>query len=124
MSYSNSSLVGVAEANGLYVLRPMRGEVLGYLGVNKDTGEGAAKEAARWHFRLAHLGAKAVRRLSLEYNDIPSIRKVPRCVCAGCVYRKMARKPFPPSLRSSRARQPVEIVQSDIAGPINPKSLG
>jgi len=128
MRYSNGSFVGVAEANGLYVLRPVRGEVLGHLGVNNafalDTGEGAAKEAARWHFRLEHLGAEAVRRLSLEDNDIPSIRKVPRCVCAGCVYGKMARKPFPSVLPSSKATQPLEIVHSDIAGPIDPKSLG
>jgi len=92
MRYSNSSLVGVAEANGLYVLRHMRGEVLGHLGVNNafalDTAEGAAKEAARWHFRLAHLGAEAVHRLSLEDNDIPSIWKVPRCVLPGlCVWK-------------------------------------
>jgi len=77
----------------------MRGEVLGLFGVNKafalDTGKGAAKEAVPWHFRLAHLGAEAVGRLSLEDNDIPSIWKVPCCVCVGCVYGKMARKPFP-----------------------------
>jgi len=34
MRYSNGSLVGVAEANGLYVVRPMKGAVLGHLGVN------------------------------------------------------------------------------------------
>jgi len=130
MRYRNGSLVEVAEVHGLYVLRPMRGEVLGHLGVNNafalDTGEGAAKEAARWHFRLAHLGEEAVRRLSLEDNDIPSIRKVPRCVCAGCVYGKMARKPCPSVLPSSKATQPREIVHSDIARlpVIDPKSLG
>jgi len=64
-----------------------------------------------------------VRRLSLEDNDIPSIQRVPRCVCAGCVYGKMARKPFPSVLPSSKATQPLEIVHSNIAGPINPKSL-
>ena len=108
----------------------MRGEVLGYLGVNKvfviDTGERAAKEAAWWHFWLAYLGAEAVtvRKLSIEDNDIASIRKVPRCVCAGCVYGKIARQPFPSVLPSSRATQPLKIVHSDLAGPINLKSLG
>ena len=128
MRYGNGSLVGVAEANGLYVLKPMRGEVLGHLGVNNafalDTGEGAAREAVRWNFRLVRLGAEAESRLSLEDNDIPSIRKVPRCVCVGCVYGKMARKPFPSALPSSKETQPLEIVHSDRAGPIDPKSLG
>jgi len=128
MRYSNASLVGVAEANGLYVLRPIRGEVLGHLGVNNafalDTGEGAVKEATRWHFRLAHLGAKAGGRLLLEDNDIHSIPKVPHCVCAGCVYGRIARKPFASVLPSSKATQPREIVNSDIARPIDLKSLG
>jgi len=128
MRYSNGSLVGVAEANGLSVLRPMRGEVLGQLGVNNafalDTGERAAKKATGWHFRLAHLEAEAARRLSLQDNDIPSIRKVPRFVCVGCVYGKMASKPFPSLLPLSSATQPLEIVHSDMAGPIDLKSLG
>jgi len=102
--YSNGCVVRVAEANGRYVQGPMRGEVLGHLGVNNgftlDTGEGAAKEAARWHFRLAHLGEEVVHTLSLEDNDIPRIRKVPRCVGAGCVYGKMTRKPLPSVLPS------------------------
>jgi len=106
----------------------MRGEVLRHLGVNNafplDTGEGAAKEAARWHFRLAHLGAQAVRRLLLEDNDIPSIRKVPHCVCAGCVYGKMARKPFPSVLLWLKVTRPLVIVHTDIPGPIDPKSFG
>jgi len=127
MRYSNGSVVRVVEANGLYVLRPMRDEVLGHLGVNNafalDTGEGAANVAALWHFRLAHLDEEVVRTLSLEDNDIPSIRKVPRCLSPGCVYGKMTNNPFPSVLPSSKAPQPPGIVYSDIAGLIDPKSL-
>ena len=127
MRYSDSSRVEVMEANGLYVLRPVRGEILGHHGVNKAfaiyTGEGAAKGTAQWHFRLPHLGAKAVRKLLIEDNDIPSIRKVPHRVCAGYLYGKMAWKPFPSVLPSSRATQPLEIVHSNLAGLIDPKSL-
>ena len=108
MRYSNGSLVGDAEANRVYVLRPMRGEVLGHLGVNNafalESGERAAQEAARWHFRLKDLRAEAVCRLSLEDNHIPSIPKVPRCVCAGCVYRQSGKEAVPVSFT---------IVQSD-----------
>jgi len=49
---------------------------------------------------------------------------VPRCVCTCCLYRKMARKPLRSVLPSAKATQPLKIVKSDIAGPINPKSLG
>jgi len=72
----------------------MRGEVLGHLGVNNvfalDTGEGAAKKASRWDFKLALLGAETVRRQLLEDNDIPSIPQVPHCVGVSCVDGKMA----------------------------------
>ena len=57
------------EANGLYILKTMRDKGLGDLGDQAlaiDTGEAAAREAALWHFRLAHLGAGAVQRLSTE----------------------------------------------------------
>jgi len=127
MRYSNSSLVGVAEANGLYVLRPMRGDVLGHLKVNNavamNTGKGAATVAAQWHFRLEHLGAIAVPRLSLQDNDIPSIWKVPRCVCTACMDGKMDKKPVPLVLPLSKATQAPEIGHRDIAGPIDPISL-
>jgi len=126
--YSNGCLVEVAEANRLNILRPMRGEVLEHVGVNKgfalESGEEAAKEAARWHFTLAHLGAEVGRTLSLEENDISRIRKVSCCVCRGYVYGKIVRKPFPSVLPSSKATQSLQIVHSDIAGPIHPKSFG
>jgi len=51
------------------------------------------------------------------------MRGVPHCVCADCIYGKMARKPFPSVLPSSKAMQPLKIVHSGIAGQINPKSL-
>jgi len=128
MRYSNGSWVEVMDANGLYGLRPIRGEVLGLLEVNKgfaiDTGEGAVKEAALWPFKLVHLRGEAVLRLSLEDNNIPSLLKVPRCVCTGCVYEKITRRPFPSILPSSRVTQPLEIIHRDLAGPINPESLG
>ena len=128
LMYSNGCLVEVAEANRLNILRPMRGEVLGHVGVNKafalDSGNEAAKEAARWHFTLALLGAEVGRTLSLQDNNISRIRKVSCCVCRGYVYGKIARKPFPTVLPSSKVRQSLQIVHSVIAGLIYPKLFG
>ena len=41
----------------------------------------------------------------------------------GCVYAKMARKPFPSDLPSSKVTQPQDSVHRDIAGQIDPKSF-
>ena len=59
------------------------------------TDKEAIRESALWHFLLAHLGVDAVRKLSKGENGIPTQTEVPRCVCTGCVYGKMTRKPFP-----------------------------
>ena len=90
----------------------------------EEDEEKAGKQAGLWHFRLAHLGADAVRRLSIEDNAIPWLPIVPRCVCTGCIYGKMVRKRFPSLPLSSKATQLLEIIYSDITGPVTPKSLG
>jgi len=120
--------VTLREVNGLYILQTWSAQgsvrALAVHGGEEDKEKAASKEAALWHFRLAHLGADAVRRLSMEDNAIPRLPVVPRCVCMGCIYGKLVRKPFPSLPLSSKATQPLEIIHSDITGPVTPKSLG
>ena len=120
--------VRMQEVNGLYILQTLpaieSARSLVAHGSEEDEDKVASKKAALWHFRLAHLCADAVRRLSMEDNAIPRLRAVPRCICTGCIYGKMIRKPFPPLPLSSRATQPLEIIHSDITGPVTPKTLG
>jgi len=73
---------------------------------------------------LAYLGVDALLRLSNGVNAIPTLPEGPRCVCTGCVYWKITSKPFPLVPDSSRATSILEIIQSDIAGPIDPVSRG
>jgi len=84
----------------------------------------AIRESELSHFRLAHLGVDAVQKVSRAENGIPTLPEVSRCVCTGYVYRKMTRKPFATVPESSRASGILEIIHSDIAGPIDPVSLG
>lgn len=53
-------------------------------------------------------------RLDSCENDV-------RCEC--CLQSKMARKPFPKSVEK-RTTQPLQLIHSDIVGPINPISMG
>jgi len=120
--------VRLEEVNGLYVLQTgsaLRSErILAVQGDEEDEEKAASKKAALWHFRRVHLGADALRKLSMEDNAIPKLPVVPRCVCTGCIYGKMVRKPFPSLPPSSKATRRLEIVHSDITGPVTPKSLG
>jgi len=79
--------VRLEEVNGLYVLQTrsaLKSErTLVAQGDEEDEEKAASKKAALWHFRLAHLGADAVRKLSMEDNAIPKLPVVPRCVCTG-----------------------------------------
>ena len=56
----NGLLIDLVEVNGHSILQAVNNKVSGHLGTKGlavDTGEAAAREAALWHFRLAHLGA-------------------------------------------------------------------
>ena len=77
-----------------------------------------------WHQRMGHMshaaiekhGPSALKGFNLDLSDT----KVPS-ICAGCEAGKSTRKPFPASLKKSD--QILEIVHSDLAGPMQTKSL-
>ena len=76
-----------------------------------------------WHRRLGHLNEKSLRMLTSKhlvdnftYND--SIR-IP--FCESCVKGKLHKKPFQNSKRQFKV--PLELVHSDVCGPISSKSL-
>jgi hypothetical protein len=52
---------------------------------------------------------------------IPKLEHTSR-MCDVCVMEKQHRKPFPK--KSSRASQPLDLVYSDVYGPISPTSIG
>jgi hypothetical protein len=74
-----------------------------------------------WHHRLGHLNYQDVIRLSKTAEGIDlSEHTIPVEVCPGCSFGKMCRTPFPP--RSNRATKPLEIIHSDICGPMQVSS--
>jgi len=118
------------EIDGLYIVRTMLESDDSYEGKSEQgamavtTDREAVPECELWHFRLAHLCLDAVRKLSRAEKAILTLREVPRCVFTECVYGKMTHKPLPSVPESSRASRILEIIHSDIAGPIYLVSLG
>ncbi|WVZ03895.1 hypothetical protein V8G54_024701 [Vigna mungo] len=77
-----------------------------------------------WHYKFGHLNFK---RLSLLNNKelikgVPLIN-TPKKICEGCAIGKQARRKFKKSA-PKRAKQPLDVVHSNICGPFEVSSLG
>ena len=83
---------------------------------------------SRWHQRLGHVSVSSVRRL-VEHqmvgslSDLPAPSLIPDAFCPDCVVGKSHRQPFPHASHH-RASAPLELVHSDVAGPMEVASLG
>ena len=71
-----------------------------------------------WHARLGHIGRDRVTRLARE-GLFGSLTKIDLFVCESCLMRKTCRKPFG---KATRATHALELVHSDIYGPMNVKA--
>ncbi|KAL4387339.1 hypothetical protein GQ457_09G012280 [Hibiscus cannabinus] len=77
-----------------------------------------------WHLRYGHLGFSGMKLLSKAkmVNGLPEINP-PNQLCEACIKGKQHRQSFEVG-KSWRARRPLEIVHTDIAGPFDIPSLG
>ncbi|CAH9069840.1 unnamed protein product [Cuscuta europaea] len=77
-----------------------------------------------WHLRYGHLNFGGLKMLSSKgmVKGLPFINH-PDQLCEGCLFGKQSRKPFPKEV-TSRAKEPLELVHTDLCGPINPCSHG
>ena len=73
---------------------------------------------ATWHAKLVHIGRDRMTRLDRE-GLLGSLTKVDLQLCEPCLVGKACRKPFG---RTNRVAQPIELVHSDICGPMNKKA--
>jgi len=81
-----------------------------------------------WHRRLAHLGFDSMKMLFGGLSTGSSIARtghstsIRECACEGCVMGKIVRLPFPPS--SSHAKNVLDLVHTDLCGPMGVDSIG
>ena len=78
-----------------------------------------------WHRRLGHLGEKNIRKLAtsgmVKGMDIDKSGEMP--FCESCVQGKLHRNPFPKA-GATRAKGLLDLIHSDVCGPISPPSVG
>jgi hypothetical protein len=75
-----------------------------------------------WHKRYAHLHYQALPSLKQMVVGIPELQSVHEGICRGCALRKNIKKPFPSS--ENRSKEILDLILSDICGPMPVKSLG
>ncbi|KAJ0577826.1 putative RNA-directed DNA polymerase [Helianthus annuus] len=89
----------------------------------KASGSSHEHEATRlWHCRFGHLHSQALQQL---YNKkmvqgLPRMKEIGQC--EGCASGKLHKLPFHSSTR--RATQVLEVIHTDVCGPMPVKSLG
>ncbi|TYJ96910.1 gag/pol protein [Cucumis melo var. makuwa] len=88
---------------------------------NKRLRISPKENAHLWHLRLVHINLNRIERLvqngllsELEENYLP--------VCESCLEGKMTKRPF--TGKGHRAKEPLELVHSDLCGPMNVKARG
>ena len=83
-----------------------------------------ARDAQLWHERFGHLGIQNLQRLACKgmVKGLPKAFPTLERVCTGCMMGKQNRESFPKS--SHRAKEPLELVHSDLCGPRMVPSVG
>jgi len=78
-----------------------------------------------WHRRLGHLGADGVRQLVAKnlVSGIDVDKNDQLALCKGCTYGKQLRTPFPTE-KATRAKDILEIIHTDVCGPLDVPSYG
>ncbi|CAA6659353.1 unnamed protein product [Spirodela intermedia] len=82
----------------------------------------AVEEAWKWHARLGHVNMTALRKMAREelVRGLPAVGPVDQ-LCEACLAGKQKRSPFPQQ-GEYRARRVLELVHSDLCGPIAPET--
>ena len=116
------TLALAARVNNLYRLR-----------CTKESGSEDAKVAASkeeglklWHCRMGHLNVKSLKKLPSLVSglDLSHVKAAPSSLtCEGCLEGKQQRHSFPQG-GATRATKLLELVHTDVCGPMKTMSMG
>ena len=126
--YRNGCLITTASMiNNLYYLRPIVPMIHETVANNDLQRESKRLKTVSndltymWHLRLGHINLDRIKRLvrdgplqSLQVGSLPT--------CESCLEGKMTKRPF--SAKGNRATQCLELVHTDVCGPMNIQARG
>ena len=74
-----------------------------------------------WHLRLGHINIDRIERLEKD-GPLRELKVGTLPICESCLESKMTKRPF--SAKGERAKVPLEIIHTDVCGPLNVKARG
>jgi hypothetical protein len=110
-TFDDVVVIGVQEG-GLYKLKGRSDSTLIHDTVNPSE---------LWHRIFSHLHYKALPSVRKMVTGLPEIQEKPDDVCKGCAQGKNVKHSFPNN--DSRAKRVLDIVHSDVCGPMSTTSL-
>ena len=103
-------MVNRVEEGGLYKLKGKLDQALVHSTINP---------CELWHKRFAHLHYRALSIVNKAVTGIPELQANHEGVCKGCAQEKNVKSPFPSS--DSKAKRILDIIHSDVCGPMTIK---
>ncbi|GMF31110.1 unnamed protein product [Phytophthora fragariaefolia] len=93
-----------------------------------QAAQGVASDSVLWHARLGHVSASKMHVLPRACGGLPPLNHEGDCdiaVCGGCAQGKMTTTPFARKSGSEvKTHGPLEVVHTDVMGPMKPTSMG
>ena len=121
-----SFVIGSCLGGNLYRVNQVKSDET----INRNEANMAAHECKNpsvdvWHQRFGHLNHKYIEKLMKNnlVNGMDSCQTHETSNCEACILGKMTRRSFPKK-SDSRATRPLEIIHSDVCGPMQVNSIG
>ena len=108
--------------NGLYILRPNKRTLLNTELFRVERPKPKKQkildndDTYLWHLRLGHISLDRINRL-VKDGPLKELKVCNLPVCESCLEGKMTKRSF--SAKGFRAKEPLELVHSDVCGPLN-----
>ena len=114
--------------NGLYVLYPFE-----TINLNTELFKVAEPKSIKkakvshdsetylWHLRLGHISLDRINRLTKD-GPLKELTVGSLPICESCLEGKMTKRPF--SAKGKRANKPLELVHTDVCGPLSVQARG
>ncbi|OWZ01945.1 Integrase, catalytic core protein [Phytophthora megakarya] len=84
---------------------------------------GVDSEWELWHAHMGHLNEDSLEKTQQGANGMPKTRPTVKTLCGGCMKGKQMVTHFPSRSRTTTSR-PLELVHTDVMGPMKTKSKG
>ena len=114
--------------NGLYVLRPTELSLnnselfkVEHPKSNKRQKVSHSDSTYLWYLRLRHIKLDRINRL-VKDGPLRELNVGTLPVCESCLEGKMTKRPF--SAKGERSKEPLQLVHSDVCGPLSVQARG